>query len=394
MRIIINKLTLSLYISLFMVGTQSFSSSNHGKMNSNCEIDHGIVFYQEGKYAGWPANNGIWVWGDEILVGFVESEHKDLDGLHTYDRHSGRNKYARSLDGGKTWSIEDAYEAGQTAWGHDNNVSDDKSKLPQIISKSMPDFTNPNFVFTIQRHNNDNGPSHFYYSVDKGKSWEGAFWFPEMGTSGVASRTDYIVDGEKEISAFITVAKANKQEGRVALARTYDGGVNWNIVSWIGDEHKGFDIMPSSVRLSSNKLFTVIRTRTAGGRDLLTSYLSQDNGKSWNRLPDPIHDAGRGGTPPALVQLKDGRLALSYIYRSENGSRVNLKISSDEGLSWGDEIVVRAMDGANRDCGYPRMVQREDGGLVIIYYWNNVHQRNAKPYRYIASTIVDPNDYR
>ena len=31
---------------------------------------HVQVFYEKGRFAGWPANNGIWQWGSEILVGF------------------------------------------------------------------------------------------------------------------------------------------------------------------------------------------------------------------------------------------------------------------------------------------------------------------------------------
>lgn len=364
------------------------------KLHIDDKIVHGVVFQQEGRYAGWPANNGIWNWGNEILVGFVEAEHLDVKGLHTYDRSTARNKYARSMDGGVTWVIEDAFDIGQTAWGYDNNVSKEMSVLPKAMSEPIPDFTDPNFIFTIQRHNNSDGPSHFYYSIDRGHSWSGAFWFPNMNTSGVASRTDYIVDSGKEMSAFITVAKSNKREGRVALARTLDGGVNWKIVSWIGDEPDGFDIMPSSIRLSSEKLLTVIRTRTATGNNLLTSHISYDNGNSWDKLDNPVLDTGKGGSPAALIKLKDGRLALAYIYRSDNGSRVNLRISDDDGLTWNDEIVVRGMDGANRDCGYPRMVQREDGKLVIIYYWNNVISNTSDSYRYIASTIVDINDYR
>lgn len=354
------------------------------------EIQHGVVFYEEGKYAGWPANNGIWIWENEIFVGFVEADYKETKGIHTYNPATAKNKYARSKDGGVTWSIEDAYEHGQTAWGHDNNVSENKVVVPEVLHKSITDFTHPDFLITFQRHNNDNGPSHFYYSNNRGLRWQGPYAFPDLNADGVATRTDYIIEGQQEMSVFLTVAKSNKQEGRVALSRTLDGGVTWEIVSWITDEQDGFDIMPSSVRLSDTELLTVIRTRTGDRQDLLTSYRSTDNGESWVKLKNPVADTGRGGSPPALIKLKDGRLALAYIYRSDYGSRVNLRFSSDNGQSWSDEIILRCGDGANRDVGYPRMVQRADGKLVLIYYWNNVNDEDATPYRYIASTIFNP----
>ena len=377
--------------SLVILLIMSCNAQSQEESTSDNEIQHKVVFSEGERFAGWPANNGIWVWENEILVGFVEADYKETKGLHTYDPTSAKNKYARSKDGGKTWTIEDAYEHGQTAWAHDNNVSDDKAELPVALVDGIDDFTNPNFIITFQRHNNHNGPTHFYYSNNRGVEWQGPFIYPDLGTDGVAARTDYIIDGKKEMIAFLTVAKSNKKEGRVALSRTTDGGVNWEIVSWIGSEPEGFDIMPSSLRLSPSKLLTVIRSRTSNGLDLLTSYLSDDNGKTWSKLKDPVADTGQGGTPPALLKMRDGRLALAYIYRSNYGSRVNIRFSSDEGATWSDEIVVRSGDGTNRDAGYPRMIEREDGKLVLIYYWNNVNKKGEEPYRYIASTIFDPN---
>jgi hypothetical protein len=358
-------------------------------------IEHGVVFQEDGKYGGWPANHGIWSWGDEILVGFVKADfHQTRPGLHTYDPKTAENQYARSMDGGKSWIIQDAYSLGQTAWGNDNNIQRDRATAPTVLKEPMPDFTSKEFLLTFLRHNNNDGPSHFYYSNDKGASWEGPYVFPNMGTAGIANRTDYHVEGRQTLSAFVTTAKSNSKEGRVAFVRTTDGGLNWNLVSWITPEHGGFDIMPSSIKLDEKTLLTTIRTRLENGHNFISSYLSKDNGNTWSRLKDPAPDTGRGGSPPALVKLKDGSLALGYIHRSEFGSRVHVRFSEDNGVSWSDEITLRSGDGANRDVGYPRMVQRADGKLVMVYYWNHVNDKDAKPYRYIASTIFDPEEWK
>ena len=43
---------------------------------------------EEGRFAGWPANHGIWSWGNEILVGFSAGYHRDLGpNLHNIDRN-------------------------------------------------------------------------------------------------------------------------------------------------------------------------------------------------------------------------------------------------------------------------------------------------------------------
>ncbi|HEY0966918.1 MAG TPA: sialidase family protein [Opitutaceae bacterium] len=357
-------------------------------------IEHSIVYQQDGRFAAWPANGGIWMWNNEILVGFVEAKYAEARGLHTYDQKTARHKYARSLDGGKTWAIEDAYDAGQKGVAYDHTIDPDKAVAAKPLDKPM-DFTHPEFVLAFARlNNNDDGPSVFYHSTNKGKSWAGPYSFPNLGTAGVATRNDYFIDGKSSLTAIITTAKANKKEGRVASVRTTDGGMNWQFLSYLGEEHAGFDIMPSSERLSGNEIFTTIRTRTGDSLDLMTAHHSKDNGATWTRAKDPVADTGQGGSPPALVRLKDGRLALGYAYRSMYGSRMAVRFSSDNGKSWGNEIPLRVGDGANRDIGYPVMAQRADGKLILIYYWNNAVQPGAKPYRYIAATVFDPSAWK
>ena len=45
--------------------------------NSVKPIHHTEVYYEAGRFAGWPANNGIWSWGNEIVVGFSLGYYKE-----------------------------------------------------------------------------------------------------------------------------------------------------------------------------------------------------------------------------------------------------------------------------------------------------------------------------
>ncbi|TNF74071.1 MAG: hypothetical protein EP302_03295, partial [Bacteroidetes bacterium] len=67
-----------------------------------------IVYYEPGRFGGWPANNGAWAWGNEILVGFELGYHNaDISGGHAIrDDLPSRGALARSLDGGLTWQVE------------------------------------------------------------------------------------------------------------------------------------------------------------------------------------------------------------------------------------------------------------------------------------------------
>ena len=31
-------------------------------------LKHVTVYHESGRFGGWPANHGVWVWGNEILV--------------------------------------------------------------------------------------------------------------------------------------------------------------------------------------------------------------------------------------------------------------------------------------------------------------------------------------
>ena len=71
------------------------------------------VYSEPGRFAGWPANHGIWSWGDEILVGFSRGYDKDNGADYHIDPDRPEDfLLARSKDGGATWSIEEPEPPG------------------------------------------------------------------------------------------------------------------------------------------------------------------------------------------------------------------------------------------------------------------------------------------
>ena len=72
-----------------------------------------VVFEQAGRFGGWPANHGIWSWGDEILVGFEVGYFRASERGHSiYYGRPAEHVLARST----RWrrDLEDR-EAGWTA---------------------------------------------------------------------------------------------------------------------------------------------------------------------------------------------------------------------------------------------------------------------------------------
>jgi hypothetical protein len=340
-------------------------------------IKNVVVYKEAGRYGGWPANHGIWSWGNEILVGFSSATFQ----LKTPDRHPYDNtkpeqpRLARSLDGGETWTIEAPPSLLPPEQG---------GKAVTDLPKPM-NFRAPNFAMTLRFVDTDIGPSRLWYTVDRGKTWLGPYAFPQLGQPGIAARTDYIVDDAESALVFVTAAKSDGKEGRVLCARTEDGGMKWKMVSWIGTEPAGFSIQPSSVRLSPKELLTAMRVKLDNDTTGIEIYRSRNDGDSWQMWARPAVWSGPfNGNPPSLIRLKDGRLCLTYGVRTPP-YRICARLSTNGGKTWSDEIVLRN-DGALWDLGYVRSVQRSDGNVVTVYYF----PEQPHTERIIAATIWDP----
>jgi hypothetical protein len=345
-------------------------------------IKNVVVFRETGRYGGWPANHGIWSWGNEIVVGFEAGYFKYNDRRHSIDwDRPAQHVLARSLDGGETWTVEKPDSLKPPEGAKVAGVLTEGGGKQAVDCPGDIDFTNPNFAMTVRMEDVHVGPSRFYYSYDRGKTWSGPFRVPNFGQKGIAARTDYLVNGKHDLTMFLTAAKSNGQQGRAICVRTKDGGKTWKLVSFIGPEPDVADkaIMPSSVRLSSTAILTAVRHPS-----WIDLWRSDDDGTSWHFVSKAALNTGaHNGNPPCLVRLQDGRLVITYGFRSEPYG-IRARLSADEGKTWGNEIVLRA-GGGTWDLGYTRTVQRPDGKLVTIYYFND----RPDSERYIAATIWD-----
>ena len=279
---------------------------------------------------------------------------------------------SRSLDGGETWTLEP----------HPHPMP---SEQPPVVHLGGIDFTHPEFALKLLCSGVHAGAkSWFYTSYDRCRTWDGPYTFPLLGMSGVAARTDYQVFGPNDCLLFLSAPKQDGFEGRAYCARTRDGGASFELASLIGPELDGWTIMPASVRLASGRLLVALRSffRPERGVQL---YASDDEGVTWTFMNEPV-PRGSNGNPPAMVQLRDGRLALTWGWRAEPRG-IRAWVSEDEGATWSEPIVLRD-DGGTDDLGYTRTVQRADGKIVTVYYYNDPPAtEGAVTDRYIGCTI-------
>jgi hypothetical protein len=263
------------------------------------------------------------------------------------------------------------------------------------------DVNHPDFalrVTGIGYHGNNLPQGGFYYSMDRGLSWQGPYTLkgletiPALDSLELSPRTDYIVNNDGSLLVFISARKPGVfGSDRLFCAMSADGGISFELQGWVvplDDPYRA--VMSSTVRCSDSKLVSSVRRREKGtNRCWIDAYVSEDNGNTWKFL-SKVGDTGpENGNPPALLMLKDGRLVCAYGQRERR--QIIARISNDEGAGWGSEIIIRedfwADVHGDADLGYPRMVQRADGRIVTMYYWAREEMKEQQ----IAVTIWDPD---
>lgn len=385
---------ISRLLSLALLGTVVLISP--GMAQQPADIRHVVAAIEKDRFHGWPANNGAWQWGDELLVGFTQGDYDSVDGHNI--KGIEESKFARSRDGGESWEMFDP----------DNFLDDENVKwLPQGKKKltSPIDFKHGGFamrVFGTGYHGNDDPAGGFYYSYDRGATWNGPYYLGDINShealrdKALTPRTDYLVLGKRECIVFITARDNgnndanNRGSQRIACIRTVDGGVSFELLSWItpaSDEYR--TIMPCTIQLSANEFVTAFRKINVDKSQLestIDTYHSADQGRSWSFL-STIKEIKFNSNPPALLKLADGRLCC--VYGDRDVGKIAGKMSNDSGKSWGQEFTIRAdyVDSDDwADMGYPRLAQRSDGKLVAMYYWASPEH----PQHYIAASIWQP----
>ncbi|SDS26336.1 sialidase family protein [Microlunatus soli] len=347
------------------------------------QLDRSTVYREPGRFAGWPANYGLWGWGEEVVSIFVSGWIGTDTGLHPRDRSRPFVPVvARSQDGGRSWTHEPftgTIPGGAQTLSGDEHVDADLQIGPRLsaddfVPMAEPiDFTDPETIVLVARTGIVAGAvSWFYVSSDRARTWTGPYRIPDFGQAAVAARTDIVAFGPDEALFQLTTGKPDGSEGRVLSAWTGDGGRTFEQRGWVGETPDGYAIMPSSVALEDGTVLCARRCAGAGekgGRATwIDLYASQDRGVSWELIGRPVPDAGGGGNPPALVRLADDRLVLAYGSRAEPYG-LRAVSSDDHGRSW--TLQVLTDDVAVRDMGYPRAIAMDDGTVLAAYYANS-----------------------
>jgi hypothetical protein len=369
----------------FIAFSACVNNNGQSKQAKEQHVKYLTVASQQDRFFGWPANNGLWQWdeGREILVGFTNGNFEQQDGHNIGDERM--TNLARSTDGGETWTREDP----------ENFVGDNGEVKP---SPGNIAFDHPDFALRVAAtgyHGTKDQDGRFFISYNRGNDWEGPYRFNELNDDEnlegmqITARTSYRITGEKSIQIFMSARKRDIEFGKRLdkpfIAESTDGGKSFQFAGWAvpwTDQFRA--VMPSVVQAENGDLLMALRRRNPRDNEQscwIDAFVSKDEGRTWSFL-SKVGDAGlNNGNPPGLAIMEDGRLACCYANRT--ASKIFLRISENNGISWDQEIVVRD-NPFSYDMGYPQLLQNDKGELVALYYIST----EETPQSYIEAAII------
>ena len=348
---------------------------------------HVDVYANSREFAAWPANEGLWAWGNEILSAAWVSEYLEDGAIHNHAPDKPKRiQFSRSFDGGLTWEQE----------LHDNIPPPGSSLSPLPFSGNI-DFMNPNLAMRWR----DNC---FFVSANRGHTWEGPYRIPlAPGCTHVAARTSYIPLDSDRCLVFTNYGYTSKNGTyeRAAVLKTSDGGRSWQFLSWIGPDigaafseealKKGnvYTTMPQGLWIGPEHFVASLRLRATNENRSYNKkwgefYESTDGGKSWQKISEIEQNSVN---PISLVYLGGKNIAAVYGDRGAVPIGIYAKISRDLGRSWSNAVALRS-DAREWDIGYAISTRRPDGKILTLYYFTTEKHRP----NFVAATIWDPEE--
>ena len=229
---------------------------------------------------------------------------------------------------------------------------------------------------------------------DGGSTWERTESVePLPGNASIVPFGDVVRLGEGRLGVFF-YDSAVSGGCRPHYFSSDDDGYTWRRKATI--DASGLN-ETAPVLLQDGRLLAVARTVPSLGL-VLQAYASDDGGITW----DPKGAVSDGKQVPGhLLQLRDGRVLMTYGLRNRGLHGVAAKVSKDRGETWSDPRVLVNYDprvlinygalqdggyiarmesglGKKRDGGgYPSSVESADGTIVTAYYCQEIpcHQR-------------------
>lgn len=281
-----------------------------------------------------------------------------------------------SADGGRMWSRR--------------STISDHSENPALVrmNHAMGLAQDGSLVVLVSGWQEGRGPPalpvQICISRDQGRTWQRTICDqPEIAS--LVPHGDIVLGPDGVLTASLYSAGAASAWGqkdadrRNFTVRSRDNGRSWADARPIANEVGETSLL----RLRSGRWLAAARSTGDAERVLSSStgfvrlLSSADEGLTWTEVGPPVTLPGQH--PASLLELKDGRVLLSYGSRITGLYGVCTRVSDDGGQSWSRPQVLLGVPGP-LDGGYPSTVELDDGSLVTAYYAGPRARGRAREY--------------
>lgn len=220
-------------------------------------------------------------------------------------------------------------------------------------------------------------------STDGGRSWGPTTYLPAGLTGPIRSKPIRLRDGALLAGTSWEAGydgdappDAPYRAWTGWIERSDDDGETWTKHGPIAVPDELFGVIQPTLWQSADGVVHALM-RSTGRIGRICAARSSDGGRTWTpaaptALPNP-------NSAVDVVRLQDGRIVLVYNHTESGRSPIHLAVSSDDGASWSEPLVLE--DGPG-EFSYPAVIQSEDGLLHMTYTWRRQRIRHL---------VVDPS---
>ena len=181
------------------------------------------------------------------------------------------------------------------------------------------------------------------------------------------TRMVHLADG-----SWLAVYMVTTTPNQIRVKRSFDSMRTWQFMTQIAEDGRDLD-NPTLTQRSDGTVLLAMRSVITGQSYWIETYSSADSGNSFQYQSQVDWDHHAGGVyEPYLYNLPNGSLLCFYTsethqYETPSYSQtLSEKVSTDGGITWGDEILAIAQPGAARP-GEANIVALPGDVLALFY---------------------------